>query len=178
MNPWKQYTVAASLVAFLALGTAIYFANRYYDAEERFTVALQENAILAEDAQSNQVKLEQLDTSMEQLLSGNFQRVPMKGEGLPIQEDALVDVFWDQNSKEVLLSVNQLSQLDENSDYQLWAIGEEGPVGIGLVNPQEKLSLQKMALAKGAQEFAITIEPKGGSESPSLDKLVVSGEVS
>jgi len=29
----------------------------------------------------------------------------MKGEGLPMQEDALVDVFWDKDSKEVLLSV-------------------------------------------------------------------------
>jgi len=74
--------------------------------------------------------------------------------------------------------VNQLADLDGNNDYQLWAIGEEGPVGIGLVNPGERLSLQQMALAQGAQAFAITIEPKGGSESPNLEKLVVLGEVS
>lgn len=175
---WKQYAVAASLVAVLAVGAAIYFATRYYDVEERFTLALQQNAVLAEEVQSNQVKFDQLDTSMEQLLAGDFQRVPMRGEGLPMQEDALVDVYWDQNSKEVLLSVNQLADLDENNDYQLWAIGEEGPIGIGLVNPGERLSLQQMALAQGAQAFAITIEPKGGSESPTLEKLVVLGEVS
>ena len=102
----------------------------------------------------------------------------MKGEGLPMQEDALVDVFWDKDSKEVLISVNQLASLDPNNDYQLWAIGEEEPIGIGLVDPGNKLDLQMMDIASGVQAFAITIEPKGGSKSPTLKKLVVLGEVS
>ncbi|MBD3630358.1 anti-sigma factor [Cyclobacterium sp.] len=178
INPWKPFAVAASLAAVLAIGVAGYFAYRYFDAEERYAIALQQNAILAEDVQSNQVKLNELDKSMEKLLAGNFERVPMKGEGLPMQEDALVDVFWDRESREVLLSVNQLADLDENSDYQLWAIGADGPVGIGLVNAADKLNLQSMQEAGDAQAFAITIEPKGGSESPTLEKLVVLGEIS
>ncbi|MFO7826202.1 MAG: anti-sigma factor [Cyclobacterium sp.] len=178
INPWKPFAVAASLTALLAIGAAAYFAYSYFDAEERYAIALQQNAILADDIQSNQVKLNELDQSMERLLSGNFERVPMKGEGLPMQEDALVDVFWDRESREVLLSVNQLADLDENSDYQLWAIGADGPVGIGLVNAAEKLNLQTMQEAGEAQAFAITIEPKGGSESPTLEKLVVLGEIS
>lgn len=115
---------------------------------------------------------------MEKLLAGNFERVPMKGERLPMQEDALVDVYWDRESREVLLSVNQLADLDENSDYQLWAIGEDGPLGIGLVNAREKLNLQTKQEAGEAEAFAITIEPKGGSESPRIEKLVFLGEIS
>ncbi|SHN15288.1 Anti-sigma-K factor RskA [Cyclobacterium lianum] len=177
-NPWKPFAVAASLTAVLAIAAAAYFAYSYFDAEERYAVALEQNAILADDARSNQVRFDELDQSMERLLSGNFERIPMKGEGLPMQEDALVDVFWDKESSEVLLSVNQLADLDENSDYQLWAIGADGPVGIGLVNPSERLNLQHMQAAGAAQAFAITIEPRGGSESPTLEKLVVLGEVS
>ena len=51
-----------------------------------------------------------------------------------MQEDALVDVYWDQNSQEVLLSINQLAHLDGNNDYQLWTLGDEGSAGLGLVN--------------------------------------------
>jgi anti-sigma-K factor RskA len=177
LNPWKSYTVAASLVAFLAIGAAIFYANKYTTIESQLTALVQQNTQLAEDLQTNQVKMESLDTQMDQLLSGNFERVFMKGEGLPTQEDARVDVFWDRNSQEVLLSVNSLAALDAESDYQLWAIGADGPVGIGIVNPEEKLTLQTMQEAGDAAAFAITIEPKGGSIQPNLAKLVVLGEV-
>lgn len=177
-NPWKTFAVAASVVAVISVSTAIYYANQYFDVEERFAIALQQNAVLAEEVQANQVELKELNSGMDRFITGDFEKILMKGEGLPMQEDAAVDVFWDKESKEVLLSVNQLASLDPNNDYQLWAIGEEGPVGIGLVDPGKILDLQVMDIASGAQAFAITIEPKGGSESPTLEKLVVLGEVS
>ncbi|EPR65047.1 anti-sigma factor [Cyclobacterium qasimii] len=177
-NPWKTFAVAASVVALVSVFVAIYYANQYSDAEERLAISLQQNGVLAEEIQANQVKLKSLDTGMEKFITGNFDKIPMKGEGFPMQEDALVDVFWDKESKEVLISVNQLAALDEENDYQLWAIGEDGPIGIGLVNPGKRIDLQTMNIASGAQAFAITIEPKGGSESPTLEKLVVLGEVS
>ena len=177
-NPWKTFAVAASVVALVSVSVAIYYANQYSDAEERLAISLQQNGVLAEEVNANQVKLKSLDTGMEKFITGNFEKIPMKGEGFPMQEDALVDVFWDKESKEVLISVNQLAALDEENDYQLWAIGEEGPIGIGLVNPSRRIDLQTMNTASGAQAFAITIEPKGGSESPTLEKLVVLGEVS
>ena len=177
-NPWKTFAVAASVVAVISVGAAVYYANQYFDVEQRFAIAMQQNAVLAEEMQTNQVKLKELNSGMERFITGDFEKIPMKGEDFPMQKDAAVDVFWDKDSKEVLLSVNQLASLDPNNDYQLWAIGEEGPIGIGLVNSGIKFDLQVMDIASDAQAFAITIEPKGGSESPTLEKLVVLGEVS
>ncbi|MDO6437188.1 anti-sigma factor [Cyclobacterium sp. 1_MG-2023] len=177
-NPWKTFAVAASVVAVISVSTAIYYANQYFAVEQRFAIALQQNAVLAEEMQTNQVQLKELNSGMEKFISGDFEKILMKGEDFPMQKDAAVDVFWDKDSKEVLLSVNQLASLDPTNDYQLWAIGEEGPIGIGLVDPGKKFDLQIMDIASDAQAFAITIEPKGGSESPTLEKLVVLGEVS
>lgn len=177
-NPWKTFAVAASVVAVISVGAAVYYANQYFDVEQRFAIAMQQNAVLAEEMQTSQVKLKELNSGMERFITGDFEKIPMKGEDFPMQKDAAVDVFWDKDSKEVLLSVNQLASLDPNNDYQLWAIGEEGPIGIGLVNSGIKFDLQVMDVASDAQAFAITIEPKGGSESPTLEKLVVLGEVS
>ncbi|WP_375582970.1 anti-sigma factor domain-containing protein [Cyclobacterium xiamenense] len=177
-TPWKSFAVAASVTALLAIGLAGYFAYRYFEAEGRVTQALAQNARLAENLQNNQARFEQLDARTKQLLAGDFTRIPLNGSGLPMQEAARVDVFWDPESQAVFLSVNQLAELDEDSDYQLWAIGADGPEGIGLVNPGEKLHLQIMEATSDAQAFAITIEPKGGSAKPTLENLVVLGEVS
>lgn len=75
------------------------------------------------------------------------------------------------------MAVNNLNELSEEFDYQLWVIGDQGPIGIGLVNERKKMTLQQMQAVAQAGTFAITIEPKGGSESPTLDKLVVIGNV-
>ncbi|WP_200980173.1 anti-sigma factor domain-containing protein [Echinicola sp. 20G] len=177
LQPWKSFAVAASLVAVLAIGAAVYFAAKFYDVEERFTALLQERNILVEELDVNQANFEHVDRQLETLLTGNYQRVPMKGESFEIQKDARVDVFWDKDTEKVFISVNQLADLGGDKDYQLWAIGDDGPVGIGIVKPGEKLTLQQMELASSAGAFAITIEPKGGSQSPTLENLVVIGEV-
>jgi len=177
LNPWKQYAAAASLIAVVAFAVALFYAFRYFDAEQKYDTLVAQQSQLAEDLRSNQVRLESLDQQMDQLLSGDFERVFMRGEGLPMQENARVDVFWDKGSQAVFVSVNNLAAIGPDSDYQLWAIGSDGPVGIGLVNAGEKLSLQQMQATAEAGAFAITIEPKGGSPSPTLEKLVVLGEV-
>ncbi len=177
LSPWKSFAVAASLVAVLASVAAIYFASKFYETDQKFTALLQDQQVMADNL--NQVKLqyEETDNRLDRLVSGDFRKVEMKGEALPMQKDAKVDVFWDQKAQEVFVAVNNLNSLSAEFDYQLWAIGKDGPVGIGLVNPGEKFTLQQMQAVAEAGAFAITIEPKGGSKSPTLEKLVVLGEV-
>jgi anti-sigma-K factor RskA len=177
LTPWKPFAVAASLVAILASATAIYFAGKFYETDQKFTALLQDQQVMADNL--NQVKLQykETDNRLDRLVAGDFRRVEMKGETLPMQKDAKVDVFWDQKAQEVFVAVNNLNSLSAEFDYQLWAIGKNGPVGIGLVNPGEKFTLQQMQAVAEAGAFAITIEPKGGSKAPTLEKLVVLGEV-
>ena len=177
LTPWKPFAVAASLVALLASAAAIYFAGKFYETDQKFTALLQDQQVMADNL--NQVKLEYeiTDSRLDRLVAGDFRRVEMKGETLPMQKDAKVDIFWDQKAQEVFVAVNNLNSLSAEFDYQLWAIGKDGPVGIGLVNPGEKFTLQQMQAVAEAGTFAITIEPKGGSKAPTLEKLVVLGEV-
>ncbi|MAN86917.1 MAG: anti-sigma factor [Algoriphagus sp.] len=177
ISPWKPFAVAASIVAVIASGLAIYFASKFYETEEQFLALVQEQEVLADNL--NQVKLqyEETDSRLDRLVAGDFKRVEMKGEAFEMQKDAKVDVFWDQGQQEVFIAVNKLNSLGGEYDYQLWAIGPDGPVGIGLVNPGERFTLQQMQAVAEAGAFAITIEPKGGSQSPTLEKLVVLGEV-
>lgn len=177
LQPWKTYFVAASIASVFASGVAVYFASQYFSLDQRFMALLEEKAVLAEDLNRFKVNYEQTETQLDVLLTGNFTKIPMKGEPFEIQKEAKVDVWWDQSAAKVFVSVNQLASLSEDLDYQLWAIGDAGPVGIGLVNPGQAYSLQQMESVLAAGAFAITIEPKGGSESPTLEKLVVIGNV-
>lgn len=177
MTPWKSYFAAACVTTVIATIAAIFFAVQYKDVDNRFTALLQEQSQLAEALDQYKVNFEETDAQLEALLAGNYERIPMKGEPFDIQKDARIDVWWDQDAASVFISVNRLADLDENKDYQLWAIGDDGPVGIGLINAERKYSLQQMQAVAAAGAFAVTIEPKGGSESPTLENLVVIGNV-
>ncbi|MDX5479388.1 MAG: anti-sigma factor [Cyclobacteriaceae bacterium] len=172
-NTWKIWAVAASLVALLASAAAIYFATRYYQTQENYMALVLERSVLAEELDIKQARFEQV----EKVLAGDFDRVPLSGTAFEIQEDAKLNVFWNPNEALVYVTVQNLALLGADQDYQLWAIGEDGPIGIGLVNPQERNVLQKMDAVVAAGAFAITIEPKGGSLTPTLEKLVALGEV-
>lgn len=177
LSPWKSYFAAACVAAVIASLAAVYYAVQYNETRDRYTALVEEQSVLAEELNQYKVNYEQADTQLETLLTGNYVRIPMKGEGFEMQKDAQVDVWWDRGAASVYISVNNLSNLEEQFDYQLWAIGDDGPVGIGIVNPGQQYSLQQMEAVAAAGAFAITIEKKGGSESPNLEKLVVLGEV-
>ncbi len=177
LSPWKSFAVAASIVAVLASAAAIFYAGKFYEKEQQFTALLQDQSVMAGNLNQVKLEFEEKESQLDKLVAGDFRLVKLKGESLNMQKDASVNLFWDQSANEVFVAVNNLNELSEEYDYQLWAIGDQGPIGIGLVNEGMKMTLQQMQAVAQAGAFAITIEPKGGSEAPTLDKLVVIGNV-
>jgi anti-sigma-K factor RskA len=56
-----------------------------------------------------------------------------------------------KNVNEVFIAVNNLNELIEEFDYQLWAIADQGPIGIGLVNEGMEMTLQQMRAVAQAE---------------------------
>ena len=104
----------------------------------------------------------------QQLFNPDIQRVVM--QGTPDFAGKLSVVYWNPNSGEVLWDASSLPQLGADEQYQLWAIVDGKPQNAGVMTSDKPL---KMLNATSAQAFAVTVEPKGGSEIPTLDKMVV-----
>lgn len=56
------------------------------------------------------------------------------------------------------------------SDYQLWVIGQAGPISLGLVRPdgrgRAELRLENVGRAGAVHAFAVSLEREGGSTNP------------
>jgi anti-sigma-K factor RskA len=87
----------------------------------------------------------------------------------------LAQVFWNKTNQEVYINVLNQKPLDADKQYQLWALADGKPVDAGVIDINNKL--QKAKLIKNAQAFAITIEKKGGSPTPTLTALVALGKI-
>ncbi len=64
-----------------------------------------------------------------------------------------------------------LPQLDDDQVYQVWAMHDGTPRPAGLIGA--KPGMVYVSKVAGADAFAVTVEPKGGSERPTTDPLAV-----
>lgn len=92
-------------------------------------------------------------------------------------EGNLVIVFWNPENNDVRLKNIGLPDAPEGSQYQLWTLLDGQPHDRGMLSLEHLDGLENMTGAREADAFAITIEPLGGSESPTLSQLVVVGSV-
>lgn len=88
-----------------------------------------------------------------------------------------VHVYWNPASAIVYLDAAGLPTPPSGFQYQLWCISNSQPVDAGLVPINSMRKFVRMKSCGATDAFAITLEPKGGSLKPTLDKLIVMGNV-
>ena len=98
--------------------------------------------------------------------------------GTQISPQSSATIYWDTTSHDVYLLVNNLPVPASDEQYQLWALLDGKPIDMGVFEIiQKPLQLYRMKNAQAAQAFAITLETKGGSSTPTLEKMYVVGNL-
>jgi hypothetical protein len=86
-------------------------------------------------------------------------------------------VWYNEDLDQVILNGKNLPEINENLSFQLWAIINGVPSDMGVIEWNDESKIIKVNFKGKPQAFAITIEPLGGSENPTLDQLIVIGEL-
>lgn len=168
---WKYATAASIVVAFASSFMAYNFWNNWKETEVSLMELRALNEQVARDYNQVNQRLDDIETQMQIINNPAFQRVVMKGTAN--SPEALASVYWNQNTQEVFLSVQNLKALAKDQQYQLWAIVDGKPVDMGVFDTST--TLLKMKTTGKAAAFAVTIEPRGGKASPSLETMQVLG---
>lgn len=172
---WVQYGMVASvalLVGSIALNLIFY--SNWKNSEAQVAQLESEKQGLQADAGTIKAKLGQYEGELGILKSPGLKVVALKSvkEGV----DARVTVYWDSTAEEIYVNVNNLPQTTEAQQYQLWAIVDGKPVDAGVMELGIN-TLQKLKGIGRAQTFAITLEKRGGAISPTLEQMIVAGNV-
>lgn len=172
---WRYATAASVAIALLTS----YMAYHYYDKWEVTSFALHDliaqNQQIAQDYNVVNEKLDKIQNDFSIIENVAFTKVVMKGTSN--SPESLASVYWNPNNQEVYLSIQNLKELSQANQFQLWAIVEGKPVDAGVFDARTDGLLRMKSIA-GAVAFAITIEPRGGNVSPTLDTMQVMGSLS
>jgi anti-sigma-K factor RskA len=171
--PSNLFKIAASILLLLSasLGYLLYDKNRNLETQIEILAKVKNEIEIKERTialQTNQLSVIQ---------NPNFTKVALAG--VPTKSpDSKVTIYWNKQSKDVYLSVQNLPLPATDKQYQLWAIADGKPVDMGMLSNENMDSLfQKMKTIGNAQAFAITLEKKGGVPSPTMTEMYVVGGV-
>jgi anti-sigma-K factor RskA len=175
VSVWKFAAAAAVTIALVSSYLAFNYWNKWKSSESSLSELIAQNQRVAQDYNSVNERLDQIEKDMNIINNPAFNRVVMKGTANA--PAALASVYWNESSREVYLSIQDMKKLAQENQYQLWAIVDGKPVDAGVFDG-DFAGLHKMKeIQPGAAAFAITIEPRGGKTSPTMETMQVIGNV-
>lgn len=178
----KQQTPFAWIAAAAAVLLAAFLAWEWQksldlQSEMQNIIVQQESSMedLKSDLEGLELTAEEMQASLAVLADPSVQKVALNS----VKEDvsAAATLYWNPEEKKTYFLRNALPEEPTEAQYQLWAIVRGKPVSMGLLALNDDAGLQEMEGIEKADAFAITLEPLGGSENPTLDQMVVLGKV-
>jgi anti-sigma-K factor RskA len=174
---WSQYIGwAAAIVLLVGIG---YQYNQLDQTNTQVVNAEVEKAKIEKDLNALQLKNKASETSLAVVRDANNTVVTLGGQAVAPQSSA--KVYWNKETKVVYVDAAGLPEPPEGMVYQVWALklNPLTPTSIGLLE-NFKVNNQKMFAvdnATDAEAFGITLEPKGGSLTPTMEQLYTLGKV-
>ena len=166
-NIWKNFAVAASVLFLISIAGHLFWMSNQDKKQNEIEKLRTETA-------SQNVVLQKLQKKWNMISNPDMQMITLKG--VVQHPDVKATVFWDKKLKKVYLNAGNLPEAPEGMQYQLWAIADGKPVNAGMYTDEENGEMP-LSVIPNAQAFAITLEKKGGSESPTMENMYVMGEV-
>jgi anti-sigma-K factor RskA len=170
---WKFATAASVSIAVLASYLAFNYRGQLNDTRQSLNNLIAQNRQMAQDYNVVNQRLDKIENTLKVTDNPAFKRIVLKGT--EASQNALASVYWDENTSEVYLSIQNLRELSKDQQFQLWAIVDGKPVDAGVFSLTA--DLMKMKDVQKASAFAVTIEPVGGSVSPTLSSMQVIGTI-
>jgi len=177
----RKWAAVGTVLIVSSMGILLFFN---YESQENL-IALEDQLQQKEEVLSEQATdLEALRQDYGELAAVNTtlanpgtQRVQMNGTDM--YPEGVAQVYWNVEDQKVVMDKGNIPAPPEGQDYQLWAIIDGTPKSLGIYPWSPGAADPKIMSGEvaSAAAFAVTLEPKGGSETPTMSNLFVIGEV-
>lgn len=177
----RSFTPLWILIAASAALLAGWFWNQQQTATEELDNLQLDYATLAEDCNEQAEIMNLMADQIDFLRSPASRQIILNSANEDLAPGALAAVFYNPESRQSYFTPSALPPAPAGRQYQLWAIVPDidDPVDMGVLTFDENsTALIEVPFIDNPAAFAITLEPEGGSASPTMDQMYVIGNVS
>lgn len=164
---------AAAAVFLILFG--IQFQNNN-DISKTLNASIEDKENLKDSIQKQNFELNYKENLLATITSEDTKIVELAGQD--ISPSSQVKIFWDTGKNKVVVDAKSLPEAPDGMVYQVWSLKLEPltPTSLGLLeNYSTTNNLFVLENTNASEAFGITLEPAGGSPSPTLEKLYVLG---
>ncbi len=174
---WITYTGwAASIILALGLFWTI---NKNDELKSDIQISKTQQSLLETQIEHSKQSLGEAKTLISVLRDNNITQVPLAGQGN--FENTYAKVYWDKSSQRIFLDVLGLPDPPVGKVYQVWSLklSPLTPTSLGTIDDfmTDDNKIFEIENANHSEAFGITLEPAGGSESPTMEQLYTLGVV-
>lgn len=174
---WPKYMGWAAAVLLLAgIG---YQYNLLTETSNQVVTIETEKTKLEKEFNVLQLKNKATETSLAVIRDDKNTVVALGGQA--VSPESFAKVYWNKETKSVYVDASGLPEPPKGMVYQVWAIklSPLTPTSIGLLDNFKDNDPKIFAVnnAEEAEAFGITLEPAGGSLTPTMEQLYTLGKV-
>ncbi|WP_432410369.1 anti-sigma factor [Rasiella sp. SM2506] len=173
-------SVSGWAAAILLLGGLVWAMNQKSTLEQKVDFTTTENAELEDQLQTTEKELLETENVVAVLRSDSFNTFILPGNEA-VAPEASAKVFYNAEEGIAYIDAQGLPAPPKGKVYQVWSLIMEPltPTSMGLLQELSAVqsNLYKFEKFPVAEGFGITLEPEGGSETPTLSQLYVLGTV-
>lgn len=174
-----KYAFAASLALLVVSIIALININNSLNNSKQQIIALQSsNQNFANKV--NYLDQQVIKTTNALDMYSNPDVKMVKLEGTANAKGSKIMVAFNPKTSKVGLDMKSMDMPKNDSEhqYQLWALVDGKPVDLGVFDAEgSEIGFKNMKDIGQAQTFAVTLEPRGGSINPTMEKLMVVGNI-
>lgn len=172
---WITYTGwAASIILTLGL---IWTANQNNQLKSTIQTVETQKSQLEIEIEYAKTDLDKAKTLISVLRDENITQIPLEGQG--DFASSYAKVYWDKDAKRIFLDVDGLPEPPQGTVYQVWSLtlNPLTPVSLGTLDQftTDENKIFEINNPNQSEAFGITLEPAGGSQSPTMEKLYTLG---
>jgi anti-sigma-K factor RskA len=163
----------------LLVGTG-YFYNQNQVSQSETDVVFKEKAKINIDLENLKLKTQETELALAVVRDDANTVIALGGQA--VAPTAKAKIYWNKLSETVYVDASGLPEPPEGKEYQIWSlklVPTLTPTSIGMLSNFKSNNSKIFAVqnTNGAEAFGITLEPKGGSPSPSMEQLYTLGKV-
>lgn len=162
-----RFLVAASLAGLLLLNS-VWLYNQWQSSQTQLEELQVETNSLKDQMESIESQLADSNLLLEAINSPEVEKYIMKGNDLSPTSVAIA--YVNDESKSVVLNCKGLSELSDDQTYQMWADVEGEMINMGVI--PKGVDMVELNYIDYAESLNITIEPDGGNDHPTVERLI------
>lgn len=176
-TPWSSYLGWAAALLFAAGMLWVYLENN--ELKSKIEVVTEEKQSLEEQILKARSEVTYTEQLLNELRDQNVAVVALGGQAA--SPESYAKAYWNRTEQKVYVDAQGLPEPPPGYTYQVWSLklNPLTPTSIGLLDDfaDNDTKIFELPNPNESEAFGITLEPEGGSETPTLEQLYTLGAV-